>query len=348
MVFLESTMARKIDQRRFPYLPLLPVISVFLWGYLWLLPTRGSAQEAMAKEVAVNLAEGRVVICAAMDGIIVATIETHSEPGSRQPVVVPLSSLHAGVMLGAVEWVQPDSSDKPIRLDNELSRLAGAALNTSGRADTSEGANDIEALGVAVLERIRQLAGQFYSKINISEDEPLIRLVLAGYVPKYGPEAWSIDYHIRQDDLGNNLWRTRVLRPRYTQLYPPDKGQPRTLVEVRYPPENRATAAPELLDLLRQNDPRLAPMRTANQIQAKSVAFVVDGQSQKSLAASDADFLRVALPATIPPGTKITMGLVDFDKGFRMIIEPAEPLPPPPADEKREPNAPTLRRKSEN
>jgi hypothetical protein len=339
-------MGKQINDRGFPYLLLLPVISVFLCGYVWLFPSRGLAQESKSNEVAVNLAEGRVVICAAKDGIIVATVEAHSEPGSRQPVVVSLSPLRAGVLLGAVEWVQPESTNKPIRLDNELPHLAGAALNNAVDTGNPDSASDIEAIGVSVLERIRQLAGLFFNKINISEDEPLIRLVLVDYVPKYGPEAWSIDYHIRQDSLGNEMWRTRVLRPSYTQLYPPEKGRPHTFVEVRYPPENRATAAPELLDLLRQNDPRLAPMRAANQIQEKSVAFVVDGQSQKSLAASDADFLRAALPATTPPGTKLTMGLVDFDKGFRYLIEPAEPLPPPPADEKREPGAPTLRRKS--
>ncbi len=340
--FPAPIMARQINARRFPYLPVYLVFCVFLCGYLFL-PTKASAQE-----VVVNLAEGRVVICAAMDGIIVATVEARSELGSRQPVVVPLSSLHAGVLLGAVEWVRPESTDKPVRLDNELSHLAGAAPSTAGRADDSEGASDIEAIGVALLERIRQLAGQLYSKINISEDEPLIRLVLAGYVPKYGPEVWSIDYRIRQDALGSDMWRTRVLRPSYTQLYPPEKGQPHTLVEVRYPPANHATAAPELLDLLRQNDPRLAPMRAANQILAKSVAFVVDGQSQKSLAAPDADFLRAALPAITLPETRLTMGLIDFDKGFRYLIGPAEPPPPAPADEKREPDAPTLRRKNGN
>ena len=78
-------------------------------------------------------------------------------------------------------------------------------------------------------------------------------------------------------------------------------------MEVRYPPANRAKDAPELLDLLQQNDPRLANLRAANERLAKSVGFVVDGQSQKSVAAPDVDFLRGALPAVTPPGTKFTM-----------------------------------------
>jgi hypothetical protein len=262
--------------------------------------------------------------------------------------VTSLSALRAGVMLGAVEWVQPESKDKPIRLDSEFPGLIGAALNSSGTTKYANAADDIEAIGVAVLERVRELASQLHNKLNIGEDEPLIRLVLVGYVLKYGPEAWTIDYHIRQDALGNDIWRTRVLRPSYNQLYPPEKGQPHTLIEVRYPPANRAKGASELLDLLRQNDPRLANIRTANERLAKSVALVVEGQSQKSVAAFDVAFLRGALPAVIPPETKLTMALVDFDKGFQWVIEPPKAERPPADTTPREPDAPTLRRKSEN
>jgi hypothetical protein len=333
-------MASRKDNQGFSFSPFLQVLSVFICVQLLLLPVGARAQGDAAQEVAVNLAEGRVLICAAKDGIVVATADSHSEPGSRQPVIVMLSGLRAGVLLGAVEWIQPESSDKPVRLDSELGRIAAAALNTSGRPKYSNAATDIESIGVALLERIREIAGQLHNKINVSEDEPLIRFVLVDYVP---------DYHIRQDSLANDYWRTRVLRPSYNQLYPPEKGQPHTLVEVRYPPANRATAAPELLDLLRQNDPRLARMRAANEILAKSVAFVAGGESQKSLAASDAEFLRAALPAVTPPETKLTMALVDFDKGFRWLIEPPEAAVPAPADAKpREPDAPTLRRKPSN
>jgi len=342
-------MASRKHNQGFFFSPFLQVLSVFICVYLWLLPSGARAQGDAAQEVAVNLAEGRVVVCAAKDGIVVATADSHSEPGSRQPVVVMLSALRAGVLLGAVEWIQPESSDKPVRLDSELARIAATALNTSGRPKYSNAATDIESIGVALLERIRDVAGQLHNKININEDEPLIRFVLVDYAPDYGPEAWTIDYHIRQESLANDYWRTRVLRPSYTQLYPPEKGQPHTLVEVRYPPANRATAAPELLDLLRQNDPRLARMRTANEILAKSVAFVAGGESQKSLAASDAEFLRAALPAVTSPETKLTMALIDFDKGFRWLIEPPEAAVPAPADAKpREPEAPTLRRKPSN
>jgi hypothetical protein len=138
-----------------------------------------------------------------------------------------------------------------------------------------------------------------------------------------------------------------VLRPSHTQLYPPDKGQPHTLVEVRFPPADRAKDDPELLDLLHQNDSRFSAMRAANPIVAKSVAFVVDGQSQKSTAAVDIDFLKSALHAVAPEQSQITMANVDFEKGFQWILEPPRSATPPPTDIKpREQGAPSLLHKA--
>jgi len=329
--------------------PLLVVLPVFLCVYPWFPLSHAFAQTDATQEIAVNLAEGRVVICAARDGIVVATTDFHSEAGSRPPVVTMLSALRAGVILGAVEWVQPESKDKPVRLDSEFPRLVSAALNTSGRVVDSNSASDLEALGVSMLERIRQLAEQLHNRINLREDEPLIRIVIVGYVLNYGPEAWTIDYHIKQDALGNDYYRTRVLRPSYNQLYPPEKGQPRTLVETRYPPEDRAKGDPELLDLLRQNDARLTKSLEGDKAFTKSMASILDGESQKSVAASDVTFLKSALPAVAGPDAKLSMALVDFDKGFQWVVQPPEAPPPAPKDATpREPDAPTLRRKSVN
>jgi len=329
-------------------------LSVFICVHLWLLSPSAFAQEVSDQEVAVNLAEGRVVICAARDGIILAAMDAHGEGGSQPPGIAILSAVRMGVMMGAVEWVRPDSRDKPIRLDNEFKSLIAAALNTGGQKDDAFRASDIESIGIVMLERIRVLAGTLHHKINLGEDEPLIRIVLAGYVRDYGAEAWTIDYHIRQDALGNDIYRTRVLRPSYNQLYPPEKGKPKTFMEVRYPPENRAAGDPELLDLLQQNDSRLAKIRAANEIQAKSVTLVVEGQSQKTDAASLVNFLKAALPAITAPETKLVMAKVDYDAGFQWILQPPKaPAPPPgekPNDNKtpEEPERPTLRHKSEN
>ncbi len=335
-------------------LPFVLLSSLFISVHLWILPSQVFAQEAGDQEVAVNLAEGRVVICAAQGGIILAAMDAHGEADSRAPEIAILSPLRMGVMLGAVEWVQPDSHDKPVRLDNEFRPIIASAMNNGGIKDDAFRASDIESVGIALLERIRVLAGELHHKIDLGDDEPLIRVVLAGYVPNYGPEAWTIDYHIRQDDLGNGIFRTRVLRPSYDQLYPPEKGKPKTLMEVRYPPENRAKDDPEILDLLQQNDARLAKFRAASEVVAKSVTLIADGQSQKSDTASVVNFLKAALPAVASPETKLTMGEVDYDAGFKWILAPPKPPAPPPNETPtpsdktpEEPERPTLRHKSE-
>jgi hypothetical protein len=332
--------------------PLL-FLSAFISVYLWLLSPCSFAQEASDQEVAVNQVEGRVVICATKDAIILAAMDTHGEAGSLPPTLTILSAQRIGVMMGAVEWVQPDSKDKPVRLDDDFHRIIAAALNTGGQKDDGFRTSDIESIGIAVLERVRVLAAMLHHKIKLGEDEPLIRIALAGFVPNYGPEAWTIDYHIRQDALGNDIYRTRVLRPSYNQIYPPEKGQPRTFMEVRFPPENRANGEPELLDLLQQNDSRLTKFRAENEIQAKSMTFAVEGQSQKADAASVVNFMKAALPAITPPETKLTMAKVDYDAGFQWILAPPKPPAPPPGEmpqEKtpEEPERPTLRHKSQN
>jgi hypothetical protein len=346
-------MASRDHERRFSFPSFALSLSVFICVHLWILSPSAFAQESKDQEVAVNLAEGRIVICAAKDAIILAAMDVHSEAGSHAPEITILSAERIGVMLGAVEWVQPDSKDKPIRLDNEFHSLIAAALNNGGKKDEAFRASDIESIGIAVLERVRVLAGMLHHKINLGGDEPLIRIVLVGYVRDYGPEAWAIDYHIEQDALGNDIWRTRVLRPSYNQLYPPEKGKPKTFMEVRYPPENRATGEPELLDLLQQNDSRLTKIRAANEIQEKSVTLAVGGQSQKADTASVVNFLKAALPAITPPETKLTMAKVDYDGGFQWIIQPPKAPAPPPSETPQEktpeePERPTLRHKSEN
>ncbi|MGH9678809.1 MAG: hypothetical protein ACRD4Y_02555, partial [Candidatus Acidiferrales bacterium] len=165
--------------------PLFMVLSVLICAHPWFLSS-AFAQDGPEQELAVNLVEGRAVICAAKDGIILATIDTHGEQGSPPPRVMMLGPQRAGVILGAVEWVKPESKDEPIRLDAELPRLIASATNTAGQQASPNSASDIESIGIAVLERVRTLAEVFHHKIDLPEDEPLIRVVLAGYVQDYG------------------------------------------------------------------------------------------------------------------------------------------------------------------
>jgi len=73
-------------------------------------------------------------------------------------------------------------------------------------------------------------------------------MVLIGYAPNnYGPEVWTIEYRVQQEQVSTRgeYWQTRILRPRFTQLYPPEKKKhaPRMIVEARYPDNLKSARA---------------------------------------------------------------------------------------------------------
>jgi len=149
-------------------------------------------------------------------------------------------------------------------------------------------------------------------------------------------------------------WQTRILRPRFTQLYPPEGGKkaPHTLVEARYPPEDPGVLAskvvtqntePPLIALIQAGDPALTRLRSSDVKFAKVMDAIDHGQAQKASATDSADFLRAALPL-ISGGNKFFLGTMEEQHGFDWIVPPDEPVEK--TDEKtRPPSAPSLRRK---
>jgi len=126
------------------------------------------------------------------------------------------------------------------------------------------------------------LTAQLHHKIDLLPDEPLLEMVLIGYAPKgYGPEVWTVEYRVEQTQVATRgeYWQTRVLRPRFTQLYPPEKKAPRMIVEARYPAEMKA---PTLMALIQGNDPVVAQLRRSDVRFAKVLEAVDKGQAQKA------------------------------------------------------------------
>ncbi len=291
-------------------------------------------------EIFANLAAGRAVISVARDGIVVGAVENRGEAGARSPLVIPMSFHRVAILLGATDWYWPNADRNPVLLEREFQKIYNETRTE--RLSESDEASDIEQLGTRWLEILRPLAGQLHRKVELPEDEPLLEVILAGYVPDYGPEVWSLTYHIVQEPLRGDFWRTRVLRPRYTQLYPPEKGQPRTLMEARYPGED---PEPTLREWMASADPRFERIRAANPAQARASASLQKGESHKALMNDTGEFLRSALGATAPQDAEIQLGVVAEEKGFRWILAPKEPVERVEEGTKREPTAPTLRRK---
>src|SRR5205823_6246613 len=115
------------------------------------------------------------------------------------------------------------------------------------------------------------------------------------YVPGYGPEIWNVQYRVRQQNLGNDYWETRPLRPAYDQLYPPEKGQPRTFMEVRYP---AMQPDPTLLSQLQRHDAEFDRIAKASVDVTQAMTLVAGGESQKAHEAGVETYLRGAVSLT--------------------------------------------------
>lgn len=308
-------------------------------------PARQISAQQSGGEIVATLSSGHVVWCVTRDSILVAVVSGGDEQGSHLPSIVPISSFRIGVLLGAVDWNQ-GSAGKPVRLDAELPQAAANATRRPTESvknpDPSE-PTDIEQIGVGGLELLRPLVSQLHHKLDLAPDEPLLELLLADYAENYGPEIWSLQYRIRQDNLGNDYWDTHILRPAYYQVYPPEKGSAHTFLEAQYPGN-----LPQLgiVARLAQNDPQIMRSRSTSTAVDQAMKAIVDGHSEKAAAAPVADFLRGVLPGLTGNKAGVALAQLDAKRGFQWIVPPAEAPPPPSPTQTKpaEPGAPSLRK----
>lgn len=290
-------------------------------------------------EIIANLAAGRVAICVAREAIVVGTASESVETGSKAPVVVQLDSAHMAVLFGAVEWLQPGSGRPPVRMDAMLAEVAGV-LNHPLKAIELEKdeAGEVEQLAIEFLEKVRVVTSQIHHPLDLKPDEPLLTIVLADFVKDYGPEAWVVSYRVKQTMLQDEFYSTQALRPSFTQIYPPEKKDPKTIVEFRYPAKKSAET---FASMLGQNDPRLAPVRGSDPKVAKAAQFILDGASNKADPAAAAAFMKGALEATSGKEQQLSLCVMYEDDRFSWVIEPKDAVTAPP---KRDSDAPTLRK----
>jgi hypothetical protein len=301
-------------------------------------------QDVPTEEVVVNFAAGRVVIAVVKDAILIGTIENKIETQTHPPIPMALNRTRAGILLGAVDWFSPSSQLQLARLDTELPHLHGhfaASGPHLNQAQASPEASDIEIIGQNLYERMNAVVGNLHGKLDWLPDEPVAELILADYIQGYGPEVWQLTFTLKQEMQRLDYYDTHISHPAYLQTWPPEKGQPHTLVEFQYPPEN---ATPTLLDLLRRKDPRLEKI-CASDVKMQGVAdLLLQGQSGKILAADATQFLRAALAVLAPQDARQTMAIIGIDTGFDWILRP----PPEPKrasaqpDQERPADAPSL------
>lgn len=331
--------------RRLAILPLLVMLAP--------LPRPASAQTPQREdEIVANLAGGRVIVHIAKEDVIVfAAIDQQLEAKAVPPRLLQLDATHVGILFGASEWQMP-SDPEPVRLDHNFQSILNNSANQQYQNFPDQAARDLETIGVAFLEKLRPLVSQLHHKLDFRADDPLFEVVVLGFAPGYGPEVWQLEYRIEQQQVAarGEYWQTRILRPRFTQLYPPEGGKkaPHTLVEARYSAEisdqsKKTESTPPLAALISGADPELYRLRIGNPRFAKVMDLIDHGQAQKVLAADAGDFLQAALPL-ISDGNKFFLGTMEEQRGFNWIVPPTEPVEKTD-DQSRPPSAPSLRKK---
>jgi hypothetical protein len=305
-----------------------------------------NVSEAPGEEVVANLAAGRAILLVTKDAILIATVENPIEAQTHVPAPVQMSGLRAGILLGAEDWFSPSSRRQIARLDRELPRLraavasggAAASPSLSGTGSSDKEAVDLEVVGEGIRQRASEIALELHGKIDLPTGEPFLEAIITDYASGYGPEIWELSYSLEQEEERSDYWTTTVTHPVYEQFYPPEKGQPHTLVEFSYPP----SASPTLLDLLKQNDPRFSSLRGSDPKIAAAIDRILDGQAQKLPSADAIQFLRAAVEIVAPPKARITFAEISEQDGFSWILPPPAEPKPRLQEPEREPGAPSL------
>jgi hypothetical protein len=302
----------------------------------------GASTHAQEDEIVANLAGGRAIIHVANDAIVFAAIDHPLESKSVPPRVAAIDSHHIGIFFGASEW-QVTSQPRPIRLDRDIPHF-GAVDKRFAPEGAAE--QDLEQIGVAFLEKLRPLVSQLHHPIELKPDEPLFQIVILGYAPRdYGPEIWLLEYQVEQSSVAarGDYLQTHILRPRFTQLYPPEKHQPKTIVEIRVPSNLQDIP---LLGLIQQNAPAIARIRSSDPHINKVVELIQKGEAQKADTVAAGDFLRAALPI-LAGDAHFFLGTMTENGRFDWIVPPDEPREKikTTEDKNRPPDAPTLQQK---
>ena len=310
------------------------------WSVAFLMPANAQDKD---DEIVATLTGGRVIVHATRESVTFIAIDEPIEAGSAPPRVMNVDSHHVAVLFGSTEWRIP-ADPNPIRLDR--GRITSNSIDMRYSSTyNGEAEPDLETLGVGFLEKLTPLAARLHHKLDFPADQPLFELVMIGFGPAdYGPEVWTVEYRMTQAVVAarGDYWQTKVLRPRFTQLYPPDKKAPHTLVETCYPAECKG---PTLQQLLEGNEPTLEKLAKSDAKLSKAADFISKGQAQKAVAADAVAFLRAAVPL-LYTGRRFVMGTFEEQHGFDWVVPPDEPIEKAKKEDKNVPaQPPTLRRR---
>jgi hypothetical protein len=295
-------------------------------------------------EIVATLSGGRVIIHATQESVTFVALDEPIESGSVPPRVMSVDGRHVAVLFGSSEWRIP-ADPNPIRMDKGYTRAGTPDPRYQG-SYSGEAEADLEQMGIAFLEKLTPLAARLHHKLDFPPEQPLFELVVIGFGPRdYGPEVWTVEYRMTQTNITSrgDYWQTRVLRPRFEQIYPPEKHVPRKLVETCYP---GTCKGPSLQQLLEGNEPTLERLAHSDIKVSKAVSLISNGQAQKAVREDANTFLRAAIPL-IYPDRHFVMGNYEEEHGFQWTVPPDEPIERVKQDKNHPTEAPSLRRRAD-
>ena len=141
-----------------------------------------------------------------------------------------------------------------------------------------------------------------------------------------------------QEPEQGDFWQTRVLQPHYTQLWPPEKDQPRGLVEVSWPPE------PTMASLITGGNAHVTQAIAGTQGMQQVSAAILEGQIQKQSAVDVAQFLRTCLDAAKVPNARIVEAEVNEKRGVGWFVRPPAETEAAGSEQAHPAGAPSLRK----
>ena len=323
----------RIAYPKLRFRPLTLAVAILLAWALRLPAAQVPASEKV-REVAANLASGRVTILVARDGIVVATVGKPFEPGDPAPFIIPLGEDSMAVALGAMDWVEPPANRPVLEIENELPRLIGGLSGSAPHLTSNANVAHLGQIGLGVLERLRAMAGELHARITLPENLPLAELIIVHRPAEEKGAVWDVSYFLKQRFLVEHFWNTEVDRPRYLQLFP-IKDNRSGWVEISYPPND---SSPGLLEWLSQPSGRLAQDISSNPKLAGAQQEIAEGKGEELKVAVLGALAKLALDDMAPASSAKALAAIDSQRGFAWIIQPS----PSPAELQRRPGAPTL------
>ena len=125
-------------------------------------------------------------------------------------------------------------------------------------------ATDIELIGKGVEDRLNDIVEATSRSNGSAAGRAARRADCYRLIPGYGPEVWHVNYSMEQFPQRGDYWETRIHRAKYLQDWPPEKGQPLTLVEFDYPPDDKSSDGARNAAAERSSLERRLPLGSGN------------------------------------------------------------------------------------